>query len=211
MKPIFEIWSPHIIAGSTLVFDVTPANLPELNRLSAEWLDGCLASLGLQARALSWRVCPSRCNYYSNFPHADDWQDRWRLTWTINVTLSDPDGTHSGLSTAPTWFDRLDPSWSFEFGDDHRDSGSILMVAPAGDAARIAGHVDHLASELERLGRNAVETSTHVYDDGWMEGRVRFSRAGFDSDAQSLDEIVRRLEHSGFVTNWSRLTRAKLK
>lgn len=66
-----------------------------------------------------------------------------------------------------------------------------------------------MARELRALGAADVELSTHAYDDGWTEGRLRFTCARFGERVEALDAIVWRLNAAGFVTNWSRLLHAQ--
>lgn len=206
MATIFEIWPLRLLSPNEISFDVTPANLPMINKLSEEWINGCLSRLGLSTVVRDWHVEACRCNYYSYFPESDDWEDRWRVTWTIFVSVHRLDQPiTSGLRSLPIAFDRHDPSWHFQDYENINEDRFVLLFAyhrKKNDIAQSDKFIKNLISKLAEAGIEDIHTTTFSYDDGWREIRVRFISRNFTENTVFFDEMLRHLKNRQFIVNW---------
>ncbi|MBC7421948.1 MAG: hypothetical protein H7334_00680 [Ferruginibacter sp.] len=52
---------------------------------SKNFFDQIFQDLKISADPKSWNVEPCRCDYYSDFPDEEEWEDVWRVTWKARV------------------------------------------------------------------------------------------------------------------------------
>lgn len=207
MAALFELWSPRMVGERTVAVDITPAALPKLDAPPESWVVACLSVIGIGEEPQRWKLQPSRCNFYSMFPHASDWRDRWRITWTLTCRLAAADTLDSSLSEAPMAFDQRDPSWSFDDYDDiHRGFYTMVFVADAAASDDINGAVDAVRSDLEASGANDIIPARHRLGELRVEGRVRFRSPNFSENVGAYDAILARLRRAGFQTYWTELS-----
>ena len=206
MATLFEIWLPRCPSPGVVEVDVTRANLPMLDRLSRQWVDGCLAAIGVTGRSRNWEIRAARCNYYAAYPESDDWEDRWRLTWSVRIALaSAQELRRPGLRTLPIPFEERDPTWHFDESGEVAVERGVVQFAesrrvPAGEQeARSA----HAMARLVALGMKDLSETRFALDGDWQMSGLHFACDDFARRARDLDKVVSELEADGTVVNWS--------
>jgi hypothetical protein len=90
MTDLFNVWNPHLLTSTTLIFDITPAEAALVRNGTTSFVSGCLRAFGLVPNPFHWTIKPARQSYYSDYLHSPDWRARWDIVWIFEVTFSSP-------------------------------------------------------------------------------------------------------------------------
>lgn len=90
MKDLFNVWNPHLLTSTTLVFDITPAEAALVRNGTTSFVSDCLRGFGLTANSFRWVARTVRQSYYSDYLHSPDWRARWDIAWIVEVSFSSP-------------------------------------------------------------------------------------------------------------------------
>ncbi|MET8302198.1 hypothetical protein [Micromonospora sp. NPDC005211] len=194
----FKLWFPQweTVQGNLHCrFYVTTAGLTQLHEGSADCMTHFLADLAHpDTQVTDWCVNRHRTTYFSDYPHAANWQDRLTLTWAVEVQTdlkADPEdaGTHSpgphGSYAYDITFKDEDDAWE-------RTRERVLVIAGTPYGTQIDEASLNLGQTLRALSIPAFQGMT-VLDLGELD---------LPEDLPQVDHVLDQCSERGLCTNW---------
>ncbi len=155
--PAFYVWNPVLSSPAVLETVITPGEATEIADGTDAFVAAVVADLGIAEPVEEWALGFCRASYFTDYPDADDWHDRWLPAWRLRARLaaapSEPPRPGPDGSVAT---EAGDGSWTPEKDADARGEAACLVVAdfPSADALREA------RAAIEAWAAQPLETFT---------------------------------------------------
>jgi hypothetical protein len=194
----FKLWLPRWDTHHGRLrcrFQATSAGLTQLKDGTAECMSRFLAELGHGgAEDITWLSERYRTPFFSDFPDADEWEDRLAMAWDVRIetdNLADPEdaGTHApgphGSHAYDTTFVDEDEDW-----ERARERVLVIVGTPYGP----------------QIDPTPLETVEGVLAAkvGIFEGMVALDLGVLDlpDDTLLIDAVLARCREQGMRTHW---------
>jgi hypothetical protein len=194
----YALFNPYLTSSDRLEFDIGRNDAPDLNAGTASLIAACLASLRLDVGFKDWAVRPVRCAYYSDYRGTgEDWRDRWRKCWAVEVQL---DRHLQGLSNVlprSYWVCNEVPVENTEPSPE--EASSVLIMSTHVGRVR-----ESFARELEVLGKRLAH-SVRLVRRSWESGlsQIRlFLPALLPDQMEACEKLVSLCEENAGVIDW---------
>jgi hypothetical protein len=198
---LFNIWSFGSLPDRRIRFDVTAGNLPELKNGTPTWIEGVLRQIDVSGTPGHWEITAWRCNFYSDYPGSEAWEDRWPRGWTVTVEMDgevpviDP-----VMPRAPISFDEPDQTWDGLSDPSAHSRDALIVLLALHERQKAEQQISSWLSSL--AGRESMTASQNDLASGGIEFRVHLRGVIFPERLAALDEFLTLAGKQGYLIDW---------
>ncbi|MEH1016901.1 hypothetical protein V6U90_27845 [Micromonospora sp. CPCC 206060] len=194
----FRLWLPRWDSNRNRLrcrFQATTTGLTQLNEGNLDCMTQFLADLGqTDADIVNWSIKRYRTTYFSNFPNAENWEDRLTLAWEVEIQTdktTEPEnaGTHA---PGPHGSQAYDTTFQDEDEDWERTQEHVLVIA--GTAYGLRPNAAHL--NLPEIARSV---NTEVFEG---MAALDLGELDFPDGLSQVDAALAHCRSLGLRTNW---------
>lgn len=207
MAYLFSLWNLFRNAEGAFEFEVGQGDTFRVGRGGTEWVRGALQALGVDLPgALSHTVTAERSFYYSSYPEAPDWRDRWPRSWTVRVVPKEPAAPDHKNALFNIWemYGEIDPESDDEEEDDSRyDQTALVIVDLRVDRARAETIVrGAVAGEWPECGA-PLQVTIREFDERLCQARLFFQPIALPDEIPRLERLLGRFREAGGAVHWT--------
>jgi hypothetical protein len=203
----FEVGAVYWPGKDTANIEVLQIGYPELSRGSADVVSKMLSACNIDGEVKAWSLHPSRSHFFSGFPKAEEWEDRWCKGWTLRVEFNRVSETASTVYAPAIPVDVCDPTSvdTDRVREESREKFTLIAKAEklsAQDAALAAERfLAQTNARLENFKVSAVFQSAER-----LFLKLVFPRFN-EAEEQRILGFLSKLKRRGYLTHWEDLLR----
>ena len=198
----YAVWTARPLDNNSVAIDIAAAHSSGVGSGSLALCAAALNTFWPGVKAYDCAVTPIRSTFFSDYPDAPDWRDRWRIGWNLMVKIDGP--VPASVFHFPySWLHEPDPTWDGKSQvSDEVATAIVFAGAPnvtRSDLPTAFATVDPkniIISKLERMVLPRLDgTKADVI-------RAEISVSQFSDQVGQLDAFIRGLKKFGWHTNW---------
>ncbi|MEV7630680.1 hypothetical protein [Actinoplanes sp. NPDC089786] len=193
----FYVWLNRFDQGDGVaVVEVRRANVGRVVDGDPEFTQGLADAVSLPLTVRKWSIEPFRSLYYSDYPDADDWEDRFPEAWRVTLT-GDPAGDGEvEPALRPATYNGYDSTWSPLRPAEPEPRGRYAAIG-----VLVGAIADDAFTDQVRAIRPDASVDTVVARSEKLRGtRVTVDLGTVDlAAAAAVDEVTGRLTELGMI------------